>query len=426
MKSFFATALGKTTAVALTVLVCVSGASLAAPKASATPAEPPITAMARSVAIGGDDVSNAQITNLSTRSAVAAISKSAQVTVDRYRQTQLQSFAVQGWQGRPYLVSYQSSDESICTVDENGLVTGLQAGSATITATATDPEGHIATGTCNVLVNEASFPLESIALNRRSVTLRMGGTGTNLSATYAPADFTGVLPPLTYTSSDESICTVDESGHVTAVAEGQATVTAAIGPVSAACQVTVKDSQLKDVSGIQVLNFDHSMIAGIGNQIPGRCSWYCLRYARTILDGSPSSGSGMWSNGAVWSAGGYSDYSAGLESCLNKMYSELSAGRPVIAHVKNAPGQNICSTYEYWESSKGWSKVNYPHRASNSHYGHWVLIVGVSNDADPNNLRESDFFSLDPARVTDGSRICLTRMMDDTLWTGNSPLKVTG
>ena len=30
-----------------------------------------------------------------------------------------------------------------------------------------------------------------------------------------------------------------------------------------------------------------------------------LRYARTILDGKVSSGSGMWSNGAVWSAGGY-------------------------------------------------------------------------------------------------------------------------
>lgn len=411
---------------ATAILVCVAAVKAAKPAAEPAPPEPRITSIARSVAIGGADVANTKITNLSTRSAMAAMTPTAQVTVDRYQQTQLKSFAVQGWQGRPYLVTYQSSDESICTVDDNGLLTGLQAGDAIITATATDPEGHVATGTCSVTINDAPFPLESIALNRSSVSLRMGGTGTNLSISYAPADFTGVVPPLTYSSSDESICVVDETGHVTAVAEGQAVITATVGPFSATCKVTVKDSQLKDVSGIQVLNFDHSMIAGIGNQIPGRCSWYCLRYARTILDGTPSSGSGMWSNGAVWSAGGYSDYNAGLEGCLTKLYSELSAGRPVIAHVKNAPGQNICSTYEYWESSKGWNKVHYPHRATSSHYGHWVLIVGVSADADPDDLRESDFFSLDPARVTDGSRICLTRMMDDTLWTGNSPLKVTG
>ena len=55
-----------------------------------------------------------------------------------------------------------------------------------------------------------------------------------------------------------------------------------------------------------------------------------------------------------------------------------------------------------------------------------MLVVGVSADADPANLRESDFFALDPARVTDGSRIALTRLMDDTIWVGNSPLKITG
>ena len=53
------------------------------------------------------------------------------------------------------------------------------------------------------------------------------------------------------------------------------------------------------------------------------------------------------------------------------------------------------------------------------------MVVGVSTSADPNNLKESDFFALDPARVTDGSRICLTRLLDNTIWTGNSPLKIT-
>ncbi len=382
--------------------------------------------LARTVVIGGSDVSGASISHLSTESAVATVAGDPQVIVDQYRHTQLQSFAVQDWQGRPYLVKYESSDEAVCTVDENGLLTALTPGTATITATATDPEGHVASGICQVQVNEALPPIEKVKLNRKSVKLRLGGTGTNLSATYAPENIPGVLPPVVFSSSDESVCVVDETGHVTAVAKGQAVVTATIANVSAECAVTVMDSQMQEASGIQLLNFDHSMIAGIGNQTAGRCSWFCLRYARTILDGAPCSGSGMWSNGAVWSAAGYRDYNGSLPDTLSKLYSELDAGRPVIVHLKNAPGQDRCTTYEYWESGSGWNKVNYPHKATSSKYGHWVLVVGVSADADPANLRESDFYALDPARVTDGSRICVTRLMDDTIWTGNSPLKITG
>ena len=61
---------------------------------------------------------------------------------------------------------------------------------------------------------------------------------------------------------------------------------------------------LQEKHGIRLLTFDHSQILSIGNQTSGKCSWYALRYARTILDGRACSGSGMWSNGAVWSAGG--------------------------------------------------------------------------------------------------------------------------
>lgn len=427
-KNFFSRVPGRITAIALvtvTAALFMANGWRTQPE-DPQPVEPPITALARTVAIGGSDVSHAQISNLSTRSTVATVTSDPQVTMDQYRFSQLNSFAVQGWQGRPYLVTYTSSDESVCTVSDTGLVTGWAPGTATITATATDPEGHVATGTCLVQVNEALPPVDSISLNRSSVKLRMGGTGTNLSVQTQPAEIEGFLPPVVFSSSDESICVVDETGHVTAVAPGEAVVTATVGPLTATCNVTVRDSQIQEVSGIQMLNFDHSMIAGIGNQTPSRCSWFALRYARTILDGTPSSGSGMWSNGAVWSAAGYSDYNSDLGSCLNKLYSELTAGRPVIIHVKNAPGENICSTYEYWESGSGWNKVRYPHRATSAQYGHWMLVVGVSSDADPANLRESDFFALDPARVTDGSRICLTRLMDGTLWTGNSPLKVTG
>ena len=48
-------------------------------------------------------------------------------------------------------------------------------------------------------------------------------------------------------------------------------------------------AQLQDVNGITLLSFDSQQIVSIGNQTSGRCSWYALRYARTILDGKVQS-----------------------------------------------------------------------------------------------------------------------------------------
>lgn len=125
-------------------------------------------------------------------------------------------------------------------------------------------------------------------------------------------------------------------------------------------------AQLQNVNGITLLSFDSQQIVSIGNQTSGRCSWYALRYARTILDGKPCSGSGMWSNGAVWSAAGYYAYSGSLSGCLSRLYEELQAGRPVIVHLKNtavsgvSKHTNRVTSYEYHLSGSGWKEVNYP------------------------------------------------------------------
>lgn len=189
-------------------------------------------------------------------------------------------------------------------------------------------------------------------------------------------------------------------------------------------------AQLQNVNGITLLSFDSQQIVSIGNQTSGRCSWYALRYARTILDGKPCSGSGMWSNGAVWSAAGYYAYSGSLSGCLSRLYEELQAGRPVIVHLKNtavsgvSKHTNRVTSYEYHLSGSGWKEVNYPHIATSSTYGHWVCVVGISPTADSENLRESDFYALDPARVSVNGTLAVTKLLDGTIWTDNSPLKV--
>ena len=86
-------------------------------------------------------------------------------------------------------------------------------------------------------------------------------------------------------------------------------------------------AELKEKNGIRLLSFDTSHILSIGNQTSGKCSLYALRYARTILDGKVCSGSGMWSNGAVWSAAGYYAYSGSLSGCLSRRVPEKAVQR---------------------------------------------------------------------------------------------------
>ena len=113
-----------------------------------------------------------------------------------------------------------------------------------------------------------------------------------------------------------------------------------------------------------------------------------------------------------------------------QLYEELQAGRPVIVHLKNtavsgvSKHTNRVTSYEYHLSGSGWKEVNYPHIATSSTYGHWVCVVGISPTADPENLRESDFYALDPARVSVNGTLAVTKLLDGTIWTDNSPLKV--
>ena len=128
-------------------------------------------------------------------------------------------------------VTWSSSDASIATVDRNGKVTAVKAGSATITAKAGDKSA-----TCTVTVNKKVVAVTSVTLNKTELTLTEGEAET-LTATVKPDDATDKT--VTWTTSDASIATVDANGKVTAVKEGSATVTATADDKSATCVITV-------------------------------------------------------------------------------------------------------------------------------------------------------------------------------------------
>ena len=137
-------------------------------------------------------------------------------------------------------LTWTSSDESVATVDANGNVTAVKEGTATITVKATD--GSNASASCVVTVKAAVVLVESITLNVTEQTLSEGET-LALTATVTPENATNKT--LTWSSSDESVATVDANGTVTAIKEGTATITVKAtdgSEVSAQCTINVSTS----------------------------------------------------------------------------------------------------------------------------------------------------------------------------------------
>lgn len=128
-------------------------------------------------------------------------------------------------------ISWSSSDTNVATVSEDGLVTGVSVGTATITASC----GGIS-ATCEVTVTEVVA--ESIILNEEEISL-IENESFQLTATIVPENTTDQT--VLWSSSDNKVATVSEDGLVTGISAGTATITASYGEVSATCEVIVTE-----------------------------------------------------------------------------------------------------------------------------------------------------------------------------------------
>ena len=118
-------------------------------------------------------------------------------------------------------VTWSSSDESIAVVDENGRVTGVGEGIVTITATAED---NGKTGSASLTVEFTH--VQGVSIAEEEIEIASGRTK-KLNVTVEP--YNASNPQLVYESGDPAVVTVDETGRITAVAEGEATVTVTSG-----------------------------------------------------------------------------------------------------------------------------------------------------------------------------------------------------
>lgn len=136
-------------------------------------------------------------------------------------------------------VSWASEDSSIAQVSPNGLVTGLKVGTVLIAASA---RGHDAVATITVNPALTVLPRVSrIVVTPTNVRIDEGRT-IRLTATVLDEDnrvITGLT--ISWSSSNTNRATVDQTGLVRAINEGNVTITASAGGKSGSTTVRVDD-----------------------------------------------------------------------------------------------------------------------------------------------------------------------------------------
>lgn len=111
-------------------------------------------------------------------------------------------------------VEFESSDEKIVKINDDNELVPVSDGKATIKATY---DGIEATQDIRVIT-----PIKTISFTSTSSTIRVG-KDLQMKLKVTPSD--AYIDTLTYSSSDESIATVDSSGIVTGVSAGKVTIT---------------------------------------------------------------------------------------------------------------------------------------------------------------------------------------------------------
>jgi len=149
-------------------------------------------------------------------------------------------------------IAWTSENESVATVDENGMVTAIKDGETKIYAKS------VATGIqdfCTVLVRKN---VTGISLNETQITFSNIADTKQLVATVLPEDATD--KSVTWSSSNEQVCKVSAAGLVTATGIGSTLVTATTvdGGLTANCVVKV----LQHVDGLTLNKTDLSLKVG--------------------------------------------------------------------------------------------------------------------------------------------------------------------
>ena len=258
-------------------------------------------------------------------------------------------------------VKFESDDTSVVTVDEAGVVVGINPGTANVTLTTEDGGFK---DVCEVLVVKAA--VSRVSLDATSKNISVGESAT-LTAKILPQN--AYNKNCTWTSDDENVVTVKD-GVITGISAGSAkvTVTTEDGNKSASCNVVVSDVA---VSGISISQSEIYMIEGNtqsltaevvpANATDKRITWSSDdKNIATVNDGIvKATGQGTTKIRAVSADGGYEavcvvNVSAKTEAItgieISKSELTMDVGDTYLLTYKVRPEDANNLTEEVWES----------------------------------------------------------------------------
>ncbi len=129
---------------------------------------------------------------------------------------------------------FKSNDKNIVTINEKGIIKGINVGTTTVTLESSD---GIFKDECKVTIDNS---LKMINVDRDLVNLKVGGKDhINIS----PVPINGVLENITWESSNNKVVHVDNDGNIEAVGKGMAIVTVTNGVLSNTITVNVSSSK---------------------------------------------------------------------------------------------------------------------------------------------------------------------------------------
>ena len=147
------------------------------------------------------------------------------------------------------------ADDTIATVDNSGVITGVKGGSTLVTVTSADGKF---TASCPVTVSQ---PLQGIALSNIDLVINRTDNA-EIGCTLTPADTTDT--DIVFEIADNSIAKLNGS-KVVAVGNGTTTLTAACGKIKANAQITVTTApteiQLDSTEGVLTVGNTHTIQA---------------------------------------------------------------------------------------------------------------------------------------------------------------------
>lgn len=150
-------------------------------------------------------------------------------------------------------ITWTSNKDDVAKVDNNGKVTALKEGEATITA-------KVGTHETSVKVNVKEIHIDSVVINELDDEFTRGDEF-KFSASYTPENTTDENKTVEWSSSNTDVGTIDQEGNFVALKEGTTTITAKIGNIKAEREVTVIENHVDDFKLLQ----EEGEVLNIGN-----------------------------------------------------------------------------------------------------------------------------------------------------------------